>query len=204
MAADVPMPREDDPAGPGAYRARVVEQHMHATLFLLNYLAHVEDSGFEVFREDSGTLGGVTGVVRDDGYGWGAQCADELRNTRPSDAAGVAAAILDHAHRWCELSTFTATPLTPTADFLCTNAIPLLDALCPAEHRTEADMLLRKFWNEMVWHDHSSLQEAATRYPIATIHIAAAMTAAVFAEQGPQHRLLNQLELTNELQRILA
>ncbi|MDT7787236.1 MAG: hypothetical protein QOF58_5655 [Pseudonocardiales bacterium] len=199
MAIDVPMPRRDDPAVPGSFKARTLEQHMHAMLFLLNYLAYVQDSEFEISRAHPRPAGAGTGVVRGDGYGWAAQCADELRNTRPSDAPGVVAAILVQDHKWCQQSGFD-----PTANFYLANATPLLDALCPAEHRDEAGVVLAKFWDEIVRHDQPSLTEAAVRFPIATVHVTAAMAAAVFAQQDAEQRLLNQLELTSKLERLLA
>lgn len=192
MAMDVPIPRKDAPAGPMAYYARVIEQGLHANLFLLNYVGFVADGGFDVpleqfapQRDDETdeqyeqrrTAARTQVEVQAATGNWKDLCADELRLTKPSDAGEVAKNIIGEGFEWCRDSGFD-----PSANGYRDGATPLLDALCPAEHRKRAGEVLDMFWNEMVVNRPPSIEETAARYPIATIHVAGAMTAWLFSE----------------------
>lgn len=192
MAPDEPMPAKDGPAGPRAHYARKIEQGLHGVLFLLNYIAFVADGGFDVpdehfapRREDESEQDHADRIkaatllaqAQAAAGNWAQLCADELRHIRPSDAGAVAEFMIAQGHKWCRESGFDH-----TANQLCRGALPLLEALCPASHLPRAREVVDMFWWEIVERRPPSIAETARRYPIATIHVAAAMTGWLFSQ----------------------
>lgn len=196
MAADIPMPtlRPDLPKSDSKqhrYWTRVVEHQLHGVQLLWNYVAFVDQGGFNVPSEHFGprrddepdeqyqqrvAAARALKEVQAAAGTWAELATDEIGHIRPSDAGGVAMWIIGQGHDWCRESGFDA-----TANDYRDGASPLLDALCPAEHRQRAAEVLNMFWEEIVFHRPPSIEETATRYPIATLHVAAAMTGGLFA-----------------------
>lgn len=80
---------------------------------------------------------------------------------------------------WCQESGFD-----PSANLSRAVATPLLHAMCPPEHLSRALEVLDMFWLEVVEQRPPSIRETAARYLIATLHVAAAMTAGLFGKPG--------------------
>jgi hypothetical protein len=192
MARDVPMPPKDGPQGQEPHMRRLVEQGMHGLLFLLNYISYIEQGGFDVPAEQFAPKRGdetdeqfakrreVARLLKETqaaAGSWAELCTEELRHIRPSDASGVVHVILDEGFKWCTESGYDA-----TADGYRDGALPLLHAMCPDEHRHEALDVLDMFWNEIAFKRNPAIKETSARYPIGTIHTAAAMTGWLFSE----------------------
>lgn len=209
MARDQAMPSVDGPAGPAAYHQRVLDNALHATLFLLNYVAFIADGGFDVpierfapqradetdetyrSRRDAARLQVELQAAAGD---WAQLCAEEISHIRPSDAAAVATFIIAQGAVWCRESSFD-----PSANGFRDGATPLLEALCPAEHRQQAFDVLDTYWADIGVHRPPPIEQTAGRDPIATIHVAAAMTGWLFSEPAcvpdrttAQRRLIEQ------------
>jgi hypothetical protein len=157
-----------------------------------NYIAFVDQGGFNVPSEDfeprrheeseeqyqqRRTAARALKQTQAAAGTWAELATDEIRHIRPSDASGVATWIIGQGHEWCQESGFD-----PTANSTRDGATPLLHALCPTEHVEHALDVLDMFWQEIVFHRPPSIEETAARYPVATLHVAAAMTGALFAE----------------------
>lgn len=197
MAADVAMPVKYAHLPEGhprqhPYWQRVLEQYLHGVQFLLNYIAFVDDGGFDVpakhfepqredetdeqyqKRRDAVRLIKETQAAAGS---WAELAVDEVRHIRPSDAGAVATWMIGRSFEWCQESGFD-----PSANLSRAVAIPLLHAMCPTEHLSRALEVLDMFWQEVVDKRPPSIEETATRYPIAILHVAAAMTAGLFGE----------------------
>lgn len=198
MAPDVAMPIKyahlpDGHPRQFPYWKRVLEQYLHGVQFLFNYLAFV-DGRFDVpaehfapQREDETDeqyqqRREVVRLLKETqaaAGSWAELAVEEMRTIRPSDAGAVALWLIGQSHEWCQESEFD-----PSANLSREVATPLLHAMCPAEHLSRALEVLDMFWLEAVEKRRPSIRETATRYPIATLHVAAAMTAGLFGEPG--------------------
>jgi hypothetical protein len=184
------------PADPNSleYERRDFERHARGKMFLLNYLQYADDGGFShpghgAPRKDDETveqyeerrdltrrqveLQALLGT-------WAEQAAEDLRYIMPSDAYPVAGAILGQGYRWCQAAGFQ---FGPEPDDMRAGAGPLLDAMCPPEHRAAAEDALIGFWVAMkLGPDQDPIQLAAETHPLATIHVAAAITAWMYRQ----------------------
>jgi hypothetical protein len=197
MAPDVAMPVKHAhlPEGHAEQRwywRRVLEQYLHGVQFLFNYISFVADGGFDVpaehfapQREDETDeqyqqrreVGRLLTEVQAAAGSWAELAVDEVRHIRPSDAGAVAMWMIGQGHEWCQESGFD-----PSANLYRAVATPLLHAMCPPEHLSRAMEVLDMFWQEIVDRRPPSIDETAVRYPIATLHVAAAMSAGLFGE----------------------
>lgn len=214
VATNAPIPHTAGPSTPAPYRGRALTQALHANLFLLNYVAFVADGGFDVpveyfapraedetdeeyqkRRTATRTLVEAQAAAGS----WKDLCAEELRQVKPSDAGKVAIHILGQGFDWCRESGFD-----PTANGYRDGATPLLDALCPTEHRQTAGMVLDTFWRQIALKQPPSIEETAARHPIATIHVAAAMTAWLFSEPAcVPDRTATQMKLIEQGEKLV-
>ncbi|SRR6266567_5738504 len=197
MAPDVAMPVKyahlpDGHPRQFPYWKRVLEQYLHGVQFLFNYLAFVEDGGFDVpaehlapRREDETVeqyqqRHEVVRLIKETqaaAGSWAEFGVEEVRSIRPADAGAVALWLIGQSHEWCQESGFD-----PSANLSRAVATPLLHAMCPPEHLSRALEVLDMFWLEVVEKRPPSIRETAARYPVATLHVAAAMTAGLFGE----------------------
>ncbi|MET9265307.1 hypothetical protein [Amycolatopsis sp. NPDC004079] len=197
MAPDVAMPFKHAHLPDGhprqfPYWQRVLEQYLHGVQFLLTYLAFVDDGGVgvsavhvepqrecetgEQYRQRRDAVRMFNGARAEAGS-WSELAAEEMRTIRPSDAGAVALWLIGQSHEWCQESGFY-----PRMNLHRAAASPLLHAMCPLEHLSRALEVLDMFWLEAVEERPPSVRETAARYPIATLHVTAAMTAGLFGE----------------------
>lgn len=188
MAEDIARPTETESL---QYHRRTLEWSLHGNLFLMNYLSYVEDGGFSVPGHGKPRAADETAeeyvALRDAKRAlvevqaaagtWAELCVEELRHIMPSDAASIAAALLGHGFSWC-----TASGFDPTPNAMRAGATPLLDAVCPWEHRDQAGEVLTVIWGGMVTDQVAVVGTAAAVHPIATIHVAAAITAWLYSQ----------------------
>ncbi|WP_091628559.1 hypothetical protein [Amycolatopsis saalfeldensis] len=190
MAADEPMPKRDAPGEQGRWAQRVLDQTLHATLFLLNYVAFVDQGGFDVpvtearredeTQQDYEKRRDVTRMLKETeaaAGSWAELCVDELRNIKPSDAGEVAKIILGEGIEWCRQSSFDPRPSDMVA-----GARSLLQHLCPAEHKLDAVASMMTILDAVTKGRRLPIDEIAPLNPIGTIHAAAALTGHLFAQ----------------------
>ena len=190
MAADEPMPERDGATGEGRWAQRVLDQTLHATLFLLNYVAFIDQGGFNVpptearrddeTQQDYEKRRDVTRMLKETeaaAGSWAELCVAELRSIRPSDAGQVANIILGEGLEWCRRSSFD-----PLPSDMVEGARSLLQHLCPAEHKLDAVASMMTILDAVARHDQSPIDEIAPLNPIGTIHAAAALTGHLFAQ----------------------
>jgi hypothetical protein len=76
--------------------------------------------------------------------------------------------------------------------------------MCPPEHLDRALDVLKMFWDEIVFKRPPTIHETAARYPIATLHVTAAMTAGLFTNPAcVPDRVAAQQKLSEVSQRIV-
>lgn len=201
-----------DPVGTALspYTRRELSKSVNAWQFLLNYLTFVKDGGFDVpaaefepRRPDETAeaaelrikVAQKTREVQALAGNWQDLCAEVLTWIPRNDAAAIVENIVKVGGGWLEESGHT-----PDRDAWIGTARPLLGVLCPSHHWLAALDLLDEHasWGVKPIETNPTLFLATSREPVAAIHVAAALVAAVYgtpdAVTDPQeaHRKLAQ------------
>lgn len=174
------------------YHRRTFEWSARGKMFLLSYLAFADDGGFSVpghgapradhetteeYEQHRDVTRQLVGLQARLGT-WAEQAAEDLRHIMPSDAYLVAGSILGQGFRWCQAAGNEPTPAAMRAA-----AGPLLDAMCPPEHLAAAEDALTGLCVGMtLGTEEDPLELAADEHPLATIHVAAAITAWMYRQ----------------------
>jgi len=139
MAPDEPMPRRDSPGPDWALRVR--DHMVHGGLFLLHYLAEVDDNVPPMATEHAGrpiTTGSSPSGV------WAHNCAEELLRLRPSDAPDTAKNIMAVGAEWAVQAGKAGGG--PSFAAMYAGAGPLLEPLCPPAHLDAAREILHEVY----------------------------------------------------------
>lgn len=175
------------------YTRREMSKRVNAWQFLLNYLTFVNDGGFNIPSEEFAprrsdetaedaelriAKAQLTQKVQALAGNWRDLCAEVLTWIPRNDAMPIVANIVTIGADWLEQSGYTL-----DRDAWVDIARPLLGALCPPHHWLAALDLLDDLanWGLKPIETNATLLHATSQEPVAAIHVAAALVAAVYA-----------------------
>lgn len=184
MAVDVPMPDMFDEDATAEYFGRRIGQELTAVMFSMNYLSEIDDNADLAkrldprhFTQSPAPTALLDGANRAELGSWAKECARQLTDIRPSDAPGIVGRILATGHGWAKNSGYD-----PQAHQWLAGAGLLLVELCPQHHVRDAIEVIDTFHAGMLKQAVPSNEEMAQRYPVAAIHVAAAMTGWLYSQ----------------------
>lgn len=191
MGEDRPLPSGDGQGGSYLLLSRRIQQQMCANAFLFNYINFVIDlfelpvEHFAPQRDDESPeqytqrleLTRRTAAAPGPAVTCRAACDEDLQLIAPSDAGAVAALILTEALDW-----FQESGWYPDKETFRAGARPLLDAVCPSEHRERAELVHEQLWNPVTLKQPEQVRAIADEHPVVALHVVAAMTAWAFSQ----------------------